>query len=113
MIVRSAGLPNGTWQLCDQHGWPDNQSCHNLISWQVQAAGQRYVVVVNFSDYCSQARIILQGTDFSGRDWQVTNLLPRLDFGRRSGEEISSLGLYVDLEGQSYQFLELVPSPAH
>ncbi|MGA7575681.1 MAG: alpha-amylase family glycosyl hydrolase [Terriglobales bacterium] len=104
--VRSADLPHGEWRLCQQRGWPDNQSCHNLISWCWQVAGRKYVVVVNLSDWRSQGQIILPWNDLRAKDWQVRNLLPQQHYGRRSGEEISA-GLYVDVDAQSFHFLQL------
>ena len=107
-IVRAARLHDGAWQLCEQRGWPENQSCHNLMSWCWQVADRKYVVVLNLSEWRSQGQILMPGSDFGGKVWRVCNLLPRQDFGRRSGEELSLRGLYVDVEAQSFQFLELV-----
>lgn len=107
--VRTAELRKGLWQLCEQRGWPDNQSCHNLISWCWQVADRKYVVVLNFSECCSQGQIVIPWTDLGWRDWHLHNLLPRQDYGRRSGKEISASGLYVDVDAQSFHFLELVP----
>jgi len=108
-IVRAVELRNGVWQLCEQRGWPDNQSCDNLISWCWDVAGRKYVVALNFSDWRSQAQIAPPWNDLGGRDWHLRNLLPRQDYGRRCGDEISATGLYVDLDGASFHFLELVP----
>jgi len=108
-IVRVIDLRNGMWQLCQQRGWPDNQSCHYLISWCWQAAGRKYVVVVNLSDQRSQGQIIPPWNDLGERDWDLQSLLPRQDYGRRRGEKLSEAGLYVDVEAQSFHFLELLP----
>ena len=24
---------NGEWRLCERSGWPDNQSCQNILAW--------------------------------------------------------------------------------
>jgi len=107
-IVRAIDLRNGVWQLCEQRGWPDNQSCHNLISWCWQVADKKYVVVLNLSDWRSQGQIFLAGNTLGGRDWHLWNLLPRQDYGRRSGQEMSTAGLYVDVDAHSFQLLELL-----
>jgi glycosidase len=107
-VVRAAELRNGEWHLCQQRGWNDNQSCCNLISWFWQVGDKKYIVVLNLSDWRSQSQIILPCQDLSGSDWQLRNLLPKQEFGRRSGEAISGAGVYVEVEAQSFQFLELV-----
>jgi len=112
-IVHAIELRNGVWQLCEQQGWPDNQSCDNLISWCWDVGGRKYVVALNVSSDCrSQARIALPWSDLGGRDWHLRNLLPRQDYGRRSGDEILAAGLYVDVDGGSFHFLELAPLEA-
>jgi len=111
-VVRAVDLRNGVWQLCQQGGWSDNQSCHNLISWCWQVAGRKYLVVLNLSDWRSQGQIIPPWNDLGGRDWHLRNLLPVQDYGRRSGDEMSAGGLYVELDSHSFHFLELVPLEA-
>ena len=111
-VVRAVDLRNGVWQLCQQGGWSDDQSCHNLISWCWQVAGRKYLVVLNLSDWRSQGQIIPPWNDLGGRDWHLRNLLPVQDYGRRSGDEMSAGGLYVELDSHSFHFLELVPLEA-
>jgi hypothetical protein len=108
-IVRTVELRKGVWQLCQQRGWPDNQSCHHLISWCWLVADRKYVVVLNLSGWRSQGQIIPPWNDLGGRDWDLRSLLPRQDYGRRSGEEMTTEGLYVDVDAKSFHFLELVP----
>ena len=111
-IVRAAELPRGVWELCQQRAWSDNQSGHNLISWCWQVSGRKYVVVVNLSDCRSQVQIIPPWNDLVGRGWRLRNLLPAQDYGRRNGDEMLAAGLHVDLDAQSFHFLELVPLEA-
>jgi hypothetical protein len=111
-IIRVVDPRNGVWQLCEPRGWPDNQSCDNLISWCWEVAGKKYVVVLNFSDWRSQGQISPPWNDLGGRHWHLRNLLPRQDYGRRSGDEMTAAGFYVDVDGGSFHFLELVPLKA-
>jgi len=108
-IVRTADLRDGTWQLCQQLGWSDNQSCHHLISWCWQVVGRKYLVVLNLSEWSCQGQIIPPWNDLSGHDWELHNLLPWQDFGRRGGGELSAVGIHVELSPQAFHFLELVP----
>ena len=41
---------NGEWRLCERSGWPDNQSCRNILAWCWVKDDERFLVVVNFSD---------------------------------------------------------------
>jgi len=37
-VVASHGVRRGTWRLLEATGWPDNQSCRNLVAWCWEAA---------------------------------------------------------------------------
>jgi len=88
----------GAWRLLETSGWPDNQSCRNLIawSWAGEHNGDPHVVVVNLSGQPSQARIPLDWPDLPGRSWQLTDVLSQNVF-KRDGGELASPGLFVDL----------------
>jgi hypothetical protein len=79
-------------------GWPDNDSCRNLLAWSWSANGDggRHVVVVNFSADPAQGRAGLGWADLTGRDWKFTGLLGDHEF-ERSGDELAAEGLFVDL----------------
>ena len=53
-VVAKQAVRTGAWQLLEAGGWPDNQSCRNLIAWSWTPgddAGpvRRHVIVVNLS----------------------------------------------------------------
>ena len=108
-IVRLAEIGTGVWQLCQQQGWPDNQSWRNLVSWCWRVADRKYIVVLNLADSRSQGRIIPPWDDLERSDWRLFNLLPKEDFGQRDGKEMSASGLYVDVDAESFQFLQMLP----
>jgi len=91
---------NGEWRLCEKNGWPDNQSCRNILSWcWVKAKdgdGERFVIVINFSVATAQARVHLQWDELRGKNWRLTDVLTGESYDR-SGEEMRDSGLYVDL----------------
>ena len=97
----------GAWQLLEADGWPDNQSCHDLLAWSWtpgdDAGGVRgHVVVVNFSGSPAQAQIPLPWDDLAGRRWSLVDLLSGDDFAR-DGSQLADPGLYVELKpGQFY-----------
>ena len=107
---------SGKWSLCERTGWPDNASYLNLVAWSWTNDEARYVIVVNLSDSQAQAQVHLPWTDLGGKTCQLTDALAGATF-ERSGDELLSSGLYVDLGPWKYHFLQLgsqnkTPKPA-
>ena len=102
--MKQADLRGGEWQLCERSGWPDNSSYINLVAWCWGQNESRYVVVVNFSENQSQARIHLPWDNLAGKTCQLTDVLNGNVF-QRDGNEIHSSGLYVDLLAWRFNFL--------
>ena len=98
----------GTWRLLEATGWPDNQSCCNLVawSWDGDQGSDRHLVVVNLSGQPAQGRVPLAWADLPGRSWRLTGLLGDQVFDR-DGTELASPGLYVALEPWQYHLLAL------
>jgi len=98
----------GAWQLLEATGWPDNQSCRNLVawSWSGDRGGDRHVVVVNLSGQPAQARIQLDWPDLPGRSWRLTDIRNQAVF-ERDGDELASPGLFVDLGPWQFHLLAL------
>jgi glycosidase len=88
----------GAWRLLDVTGWPDNQSCRNLLawSWTGNGRGTRHVVVVNLSGKPAQGRVPLDWWDLRDRTARLTDLL-RHERYDRDGDELTAPGLFVDL----------------
>jgi hypothetical protein len=97
----------GTWELLHVTGWPDNQSCANLIAWSWTPGDSdddatRHVVVVNLSEAQSQGQVPLPWPDLTRREWRLTDLLSDADF-TRDGGRLADPGLFVDMRpGQGY-----------
>jgi hypothetical protein len=103
--VRDARLREGTWNLCELSGWPDNESFRNFVAWTWLGADRHHLIVVNLSDHQSQGRVRMPGLNLSGRSWQLVDLLSG-DVFERDGNEMTDPGLYVDLRPWGYHFLE-------
>ncbi|NPV03606.1 MAG: alpha-amylase [Syntrophaceae bacterium] len=103
--VRSAALRGGAWAPCEISGWPDNQSCGNLVSWRWQTADRRTLIVVNLSGVPSQGRVRMPGLMLAGRTWRLMDLMSG-DVFERDGDEMTDPGLFVDLPPWGYHFLE-------
>jgi hypothetical protein len=112
---------SGSWRLLEVGGWPDNDSCRNLLAWSWTADGPpdgpaggtaadradrrgRHLVVVNLSDEPVQGRVGLGWTGLRGRGWTLTDLLANQAF-ERSGDELDDQGLYVDLPPWGHHLL--------
>ena len=103
-VIKQAGLREGKWQLCERAGWPDNSSYIYVVAWCWSQNESRYLVVVNFSEDQSQARIHLPWDNLAGRTWQLIDLLDG-DVFQRDGDEMHLSGLYVDLPAWRFHFL--------
>jgi len=91
----------GDWRLLEVAGWPDNDSCRNLLAWcwaadDAAPGNGRYVVVVNLSAEPADGRVGLGWTDLHGRSWNLTDLLDDRVY-ERSGDELADQGLFVAL----------------
>ncbi len=103
--VASHQVRAGTWRLLEATGWPDNDSCRNLLAWSWAAdPGSRHVVVVNLSGTQAQGRIPLSWPDLPGRGWRLTDILTE-DVFERDGDEMAGPGLFVDLGAWQYHVL--------
>ena len=120
-VVASHRVRAGAWQLLEVGGWPDNDSCRNLLAWSWTADGTdggvtedagRHVVVVNLSGEPAQGRVALGWADLRGRSWKLTDLLDDREFDW-SGDELADQGLFVALPPWGCHLLAmLLPQPA-
>jgi hypothetical protein len=87
---------NGEWRLCERSGWPDNQSCQNLLSWCWVKDEERYLVVINFRQEAAQACVRVPWDELRGKEWRLNDVLSDESYDR-NGSEMRDAGLYVDL----------------
>ena len=87
---------NGEWRLCERSGWPDNQSCQNLLTWCWVKDDERYLIVINFRHEAAQARVHVPWDELRGKQWRLNDVLSGESYDR-SGDEMRDAGLYVDL----------------
>ena len=106
--VASHRVRQGAWRLLEASGWPDNQSCRNLVAWSWSGGdgGNRHVVIVNLSGDPAQGRIPLAWTDLPGRSWHLTDLIEERVF-ERDGVELATSGLFVDLKPWQFHLLAM------
>ena len=94
--TRRDAFRDGTWQLCERSGWPDNSSYLSVLSWCWVKDDERYLVVIHFGDGGAQARVHPPWDELRGKTWRLADALSGAVYDR-SGDEMRSAGLYVDL----------------
>jgi hypothetical protein len=99
---------NGAWRLCERSGWPDNQSFLNIITWCWARDDERFLIVVNFREGTSQARIQVPWDELGGKMWRLIDVLSGETYDR-SGDDMRDNGLHVDLGPWKYHFFRLKP----
>jgi len=87
---------NGAWRLCERSGWPDNQSCLNILAWCWAKDDERYLVIINYRQEAAQARVQVPWDELRGKAWRLSDVLSG-ESHDRSGDEMRKAGLYVDL----------------
>jgi len=105
-MVSASAFSDGVWSLCERTGWPDNQSFHNIVAWSWDKSDDRYLIVVNLSNNGSQARVKVPWNDLQSESWRLTDAFSSATYDRE-GDELSALGLYVDLPPWNFHFLQL------
>jgi len=97
-LISSTVVRNGTWNLVHSwEAWPGNASFANMIAFQWrQSDGSRLLVVVNFANHASQARLGLS-VDRSPSSFPLKDLMSDVVFVREA-RQIAHEGLYVDLK---------------
>lgn len=98
---------NGVWRLCERWGWPDNQSCQNILVWCWLKDDERSLVLVNFSDVTSQALIRVPWDELREKMWRLDDRLSGETF-ERSGNDMRDAGLYVELDPWECHLLEML-----
>ena len=110
-VVARSLCPNGGVALLEPTGWPDNQSCRNLIAWSWdgrQDRGRpRHVVVINFSQAQAQARdpAALAGPGRAATGAWRTCAAERTSNGTAASSPTP--GLYVDMRPGQFYLLAL------
>ena len=99
---------NGDWTLCECSGWPDNQSCRNILAWTWQHSDQRRVIAINFSASPAQARVAIRWPNLQGQSWNLADTLSNARY-ERAGDEMFSPGFYLSLNPWGYNCFSVGP----
>jgi hypothetical protein len=104
--ISAPTFQEGDWKLCERSGWPDNSSFQNLVAWSWAKGSNRRLIVVNLSGNGAQA---LVRVPWKGEAREATlHLVDALSDAsyERSGNDLLSRGLYVDLGPWGYHLLQ-------
>jgi len=104
--TRRDAFRNGAWRLCERSGWPDNQSCLNILAWCWAKDDERYLIIINFRQQAAQARVQVPWDELGGKTWRLSDVLSGESYDR-SGDEIRDAGLYVDLKPWQYHLFQV------
>ena len=96
-----AAFHDGAWSLCSCSGWPDNQSCQNILAWSWANGDERFVVVVNLSGGWAQARVHLPWGDSLNQVRRLHDVMSGAIYDV-SGPDLAAQGLYVELGPWGY-----------
>jgi len=107
LATRQPIFREGEWTLCDRTGWVDNATFQNLVAWTWHDLHERYLVVINLSEFTSQALIQLRSLNLGGANWQLHDVLSATTY-ERNGDEMISPGLYVELGPWGYHFFHFL-----
>lgn len=97
-VLRLPAVQSGSWQRIDSRSaWDGNwtHECLIAFAWE-NANSERMIVVVNFADHPSQARLPLPFDDLAGQSFRLEEQLIAGCYDR-DGDELAAHGLFVDL----------------
>ena len=96
-FINDGVLINGDWQLVDvRKAWEGNESFHNILAWQWSFRSEIKIVIVNFSDTESQARIFWPDLKTQGEALTFSDQSQQEVYERET-DELREHGLYVSL----------------
>lgn len=109
LAIRNPILRDGGWTLSECRGWPDNTTFENIVAWTWKNGSDQCLIAVNLSEQRSQALVKIADDALRRGQWQLRDALSGASY-TRSGDEIFSAGLFVDLEPWGHHFLRFSPS---
>jgi hypothetical protein len=98
---------DGTWQMCDTYGWPDNPSHRHLLTWCWLWDDDRRLIVVNFSSSAVQGYVRMPDNWLPAGESLFYRDPLKNDNYLRSTEQVQASGLYVELEPWDFHFFSV------
>lgn len=86
----------GEWSLLSSsEAWKGSKTFHNILVWQWRHAGEKRLVVVNFSDASAQCRIKLDVKGYP-EEMVIEDILNKKQY-LRSASDVQANGLFIEL----------------
>jgi hypothetical protein len=111
-VLGRGAVRDGQWrQLEITAAWDGNWTVDGFLAFAWQGAeAERLLVIVNYAGNQGQCRVRLPFGDLAGRAVELDDLMSGARYDR-SGSELVSTGLYVDLPPWGYHVLDLRALP--
>ncbi|MET9296977.1 alpha-amylase [Streptomyces sp. NPDC003077] len=109
--VHRSGMRTGRWRLLECAGWPDNDSARNVLASSWEGPAGHFLTAVNLSAHPAQGRVRLPWPEPGPEEYQLTDVLSGARY-RRTGDELSGPGLFVDLDAWGTHVLAITPDPS-
>lgn len=103
-LISQSLFHEGEWTLCSVNGWPDNDSCRNLLAWSWSLPGQRAIIIINSSGQSVQGMVLWPWAEDPQATLFLEDALHHATY-ERSGLDLNENGLFVDLQPWDYHFM--------
>ena len=109
-VLRDPVLGDGAWQLLEcRQAWEGNWTSDCFVAfYRTGPDGGKRLVAVNYSDHQSQCYVSVPWPDFEGQMWLLRDLMGNTLL-ERSGADLVSRGLYLDLPAWVYHVFDIHP----
>jgi hypothetical protein len=106
-VVGKTTVRDGEWrQLECAPAWDGNWTWDGFIGWAWQRNDELMLVAVNYAGNQGQCRVRLPFAYLSGRQIRLNDLMSGARYDR-TGSDLTSTGLYVDLPSWGYHVFEV------
>jgi hypothetical protein len=111
-VLRQPTVRDGEWRLLEcVPAWDGNGTWEGFLAWAWQGGdGQRWLVTVNHAGHQGQCYVRLPLDDLRGHAVRLQDRMSPAVYDR-SGDDLLTRGLYLDLPGWGYHVFELSSSP--
>ena len=107
-VLRGRALREGKWQLLEcARAWEGNWTSDGFVvfAW-TGPRGERFLVTVNYAANQGQCYVRLPFEDVRGRSVRLEDLMGASRYDRH-GDDLTSLGLYLDLAPWAYHVFDI------
>jgi hypothetical protein len=107
-VLRQPVVRDGEWRLLEcVPAWEGNGTWDGFLAWSWQGRdGQRLLIAVNYAEPQGQCYVRLAGDELRGRSVRLQDRMSPAVYDR-SGDELSTRGLYLDMPGWGYHVFEV------